>query len=176
MIGFYAGSFDPLTIGHMDVIRQAAGLFDHLFVTVGTNGSKQPWFTAEERVAMIVESLVDYPVFGYASGKTVSVSRFDGLLIDHVAAQLSKMADDQKSYFVRGLRTEADFTYEMQMAQANKALSGISTVFIPASPSIGYVSSTLVRELARFGFDKEKYAQFVPPPVADAIHKKRTEQ
>jgi pantetheine-phosphate adenylyltransferase len=128
------GSFDPPTNGHVDVIRRVASLFERVVVAVIDNPAKESLFTAEERVGLLAE------VFG----DSVKVTSFSGLLVDH-AQEVS--AD----VVVKGLRTVDDYEYEHQMAQMNRHLTGVETVFIPTRPDYGFISSSLVKEVARLG-------------------------
>jgi pantetheine-phosphate adenylyltransferase len=128
------GSFDPPTIGHIDLIDRAIALFDRVVVSVIDNPAKAAMFSAEERSAM----------FGDIYGEAVEVTTFSGLLVDHVR----EMGVD---LVVKGLRTVGDYEYETQMAQMNRHLSGVETVFIPTRPEVRFVSSSLVKEVARLG-------------------------
>lgn len=144
----FAGSFDPFTLGHLDVAQQATQLFDELIIAIGISGSKSPMFTADQRVEMIKA------VFKGATN--VSVLSFDGLVVN-LAREHSACA------LIRGLRTESDFSYEMPMAMTNHRIAPeIQTVFLPTKCQYAYVSSSLVKELARHGGDIEG---FVPPEV-----------
>ncbi len=128
------GSFDPPTNGHVDVIERAIAAFDRVVVSVIDNPSKKSVFSASERVALIKELFDD----------SVEVTSFDGLLVDHVRAQAADVV-------VKGLRTVDDYEFETQMAQMNRHLSGMETVFIPTKPSLAFISSSLVKEVARLG-------------------------
>lgn len=130
------GSFDPPTLGHLDVIARAASIFDRVVVAVVANPAKTSLFSAQERSAMLEELCHQWP--------KVSVASFDGLLVDFAR----QMGAD---VIVKGLRAVSDFEYELQMAQMNRQLSGIHTVFLATSPEHGYLSSSLVKEVARFG-------------------------
>lgn len=135
----YAGSFDPPTNGHFDIIRRAAGLFDALVVAVASNPRKKTLFTVEERVAMLNEELSASP--------SVRVDRVEGLLVDYARAQGATAV-------IRGLRAVADFEYEFQMACMNHHLApGVETVFLMTAQEFFYVSSSLVKEVASFGGD-----------------------
>lgn len=149
-IAIYPGTFDPLTLGHMDIIRRAATLFDRLIVAVFTNASKSPLFTLEERLSLIGRETASLP------GK-IEVIACSGLLVD-VAASTGAMA------IVRGLRSGTDFDYEAPMAGMNRALApSVETVFLVAAPSLQPISSTLVKEIARGGGAIDG---FVTPAVA----------
>ena len=153
------GSFDPVTNGHIDIIARASTLFDEVIVAVGVNKSKKRLFTADERVAMIAEVCADYD--------NVKVDTFDGLLTDFCK-------DRQAHAIVKGLRAVSDFDYELQMAQMNSSLADIETVFVPTSPEYSFLSSSLVKDVAKWGGDisahvpdrvrEELRARLTPPP------------
>ena len=152
-LAIYPGSFDPPTLGHVDVVERASKLFDDIIVAVGVNSAKTPLLSAEERVRCFRESV--------AHLSNVTVDSFSGLLVDYVKSQ------DAKS-IVRGLRATADFEYEFQMAMVNRRLaSDIDTVFLMTKWEHSYLSSSIVREVANLGGD---YAGLVPGPVAEVIH------
>ena len=130
------GSFDPPTLGHLDVIARSASIFERVVVAVVANPAKTPLFTADERLAMLEELCGEWP--------QVSVASFDGLLVDFARQTGADV-------IVKGLRAVSDFEYELQMAQMNRQLSGIHTVFLATSSEHGYLSSSLVKEVARFG-------------------------
>ena len=132
------GSFDPPTMGHLDIVERAAALFDEVVVAVGVNVSKKRLFTPEERIAMLEE------VCGGLGN--VRVEGFTGLLTDYCREQAAQAV-------VKGLRAGADFDYELQMAQMNFHLTGVETVFLPTSPQHSFVSSSLVKEVASYGGD-----------------------
>lgn len=133
----YPGSFDPCTNGHLDIIDRASRLFDQVIVAVLVNHSKSPIFSAEERVAMLKEALREYP--------NVKVSSFSGLLVDF-------MKNVDANVIVKGIRALSDYEYEFQMALTNNALSSeIETLFIPASKDYMFLSSSLVKEVAKYG-------------------------
>ena len=132
------GTFDPVTNGHLDIVRRAAALFDRVVVAVIENPSKEPLFPAEERVGMLQEAVADL-------GK-VEVDSFSGLLVDYAGRK-------GIGIIVKGLRAVTDFDYELQMAQMNRQLSGVETCFVPTSPNWSYLSSSLVKEIARYGGD-----------------------
>lgn len=148
-IGIYPGSFDPATVGHEDMIRRAAKLFDRLIVAVLHNPAKRGFFPVEERVRMLRKLTADLP--------NVTVDAWDGLLVDFVK-------ETGASAVVRGLRQVSDFETEMTMAQANsRMLPGMETVFLMTRPEQGCISSSVVREIASFGGD---VSQFVPACIA----------
>ena len=132
------GSFDPVTNGHIDIIGRAAALFDHVTVGVLVNQTKSSLFTVDERIVMLEEVCAVYP--------TVTVQSFTGLLVDFCR-------DHKISAIVKGLRAVTDFDYELQMAQMNNRLTGIETLFVSTNPVYGYLSSSLVKEIAGHGGD-----------------------
>jgi pantetheine-phosphate adenylyltransferase len=132
------GTFDPVTNGHLDVVRRAAGLLDRVVVAVVENPSKEPLFETAERVEMLREAVADI------SG--AEVDSFAGLLVDYAR-------DKGVGLIVKGLRAVSDFEYEIQMAQMNRHLSEIETCFVATSPKWSYLSSSLVKEIARYGGD-----------------------
>ena len=152
----YPGSFDPLTLGHMDVIKRASKMFDHLTVSVLDNKAKNALFTVEERVSMLEEATKDIP--------NVSVDSFSGLLVDY-----AKLNDIHVS--VRGLRAITDFEYELQIAQTNNVLShgNLDTVFLTTSLEYAYLSSSGVKEIASFNGD---ISECVPEFVAKLVYDK----
>ena len=152
--GIYPGTFDPVTYGHLDVIRRATHIVDRLIVAVAVSDGKSPFFDVEERVRMIQDELA----FGaYSNGKTVEVHRFDTLLIDFAKTMGATMV-------VRGLRAVSDFEFEFQMAGMNARMEPeIETVFLMASDKYQFISAKLVKEIARLGGD---VSGFVSPRVA----------
>ncbi|MDP1861961.1 MAG: pantetheine-phosphate adenylyltransferase [Gemmatimonadaceae bacterium] len=154
-VAIYAGSFDPITRGHEDLIRRSLGFVDQLIVAVATNVSKQPVFSFDERAGFIRQSIGD--------NARIEVIQFQGLLVDfanRVGARL----------FIRGLRAMSDFEYEYQMALMNRHLSpDLETVFMVPSLETTYISASLVREVARFGGNLEG---LVNPSVAEALREK----
>ena len=151
----YAGSFDPITRGHEDLIKRSLQFVDRIIVAVATNVSKQPLFTLEERVAFIRAAVGD--------DARVDVRQFNGLLVDFAR-------EVGASLIIRGLRAVADFEYEFQMALMNRHLApGLETVFMVPSIETTYISSSLVREVARFGGD---ISGLVHPLVTDALRAK----
>ncbi len=152
----YPGSFDPMTYGHLDIIKRAADIFDHLTVAVLNNNVKTPLFSVEERVNILKEATKDLP--------NVSVESFQGLLIDY-----AKEKDIHVS--VRGLRAITDFEYELQIAQTNRKLSNgqLDTIFLTTSLEYSYLSSSSVKEIASFNGD---ITPLVPEFVAELVYKK----
>lgn len=156
----YAGSFDPLTNGHMDVLKGALTVSDKIFVGIGVQPSKTPLFSLQERIDLIMQATTDELGDGAAKVETIS---FEGLVID--AARKCGA-----NIIIRGLRDGTDLDYEMQMAGMNESMApDLQTVFIPASPSVRTITATLVRQIASMGGD---IRQFVPTVVADALAEK----
>lgn len=157
-LAVYAGSFDPFTLGHLDVVRRAAQLFDRVLVAVGSHPKKTPLFSQEDRVEMIVECVRELP--------TVEVTGFTGLTVD-LCRERGAVA------LVRGLRASTDFDSEFQLGLANRDLSpGLETVFLLPDLRYQFISSSLVRELALFGGDAQRY---VEPNVARALDRRLAE-
>ena len=151
--GVYPGTFDPVTLGHMDIIRRAAHLVDRLVIGVTTNPAKSPMFTLEERLATVERETAGLP-------GDIRIVSFDSLLMDFAEREGASM-------IVRGLRAVADFEYEFQMAGMNQQLNaGIETVFLMADVSLQPIASRLVKEIALYGGDISK---FVPPAVAAEV-------
>ncbi|WP_219419803.1 pantetheine-phosphate adenylyltransferase [Pseudonocardia nigra] len=144
------GSFDPPTNGHLDVVSRTAALFDEVVVAVLVNKSKKSMFTVDERMEMLAEITAPYP--------NVRVGSFHGLLVDYCR-------DHDIRAIVKGLRVVTDFEYELQMAQMNQRLSGVDTLFMSTSPEYGFVSSSLVKEVATYGGD---IAHLLP----ETVHRK----
>ena len=153
----YPGSFDPITLGHLDIIRRAAACFDKVYVCVMVNAEKKnPMFTAEERLELIRQSVVDIP--------NMEAELWGGLLADYAVARDSRI-------LVKGLRHATDFDQEYQMAAINKGLCpDLETVFLPASAAYQHFSSTMVREMIRYGQPMEKY---VPAAVVNELNKRK---
>ena len=148
----YPGSFDPVTFGHLDIIKRSSKMVDELYVGVLDNSAKTPLFTAEERVKMLEEMTKELT--------NIKVVKFHGLLIDF-ASQI------QATVLIRGLRAITDFEYELQMAQANHKLnSSIETIFLSTSVEYSYISSTTVKEIGKLGGD---ITSFVPDVVAKEL-------
>jgi len=149
----YPGTFDPVTLGHIDIIRRGAQLVDKLVIGVTTNPSKEPMFTVAERLAMVIREVAEID-------GNIEVVEFDSLLMDFAEAQGAAM-------IVRGLRAVADFEYEFQMAGMNQQLNdNIETVFLMADVSLQPIASKLVKEIARYG---GKIDKFVTPAVAKDV-------
>jgi len=151
----YPGSFDPVTYGHIDIIKRAASIYDRLTVSVLNNNTKSPLFSTDERVKMLNDICRGLD--------NVKVDSFSGLLVDYVK-------NNDFNVVVRGLRAITDFEYELQMAQTNRKLyPGADTVFLTTSLEYAYLSSTTVKEVAYFGGD---ISQFVPEEIAKLIYDK----
>jgi pantetheine-phosphate adenylyltransferase len=141
------GTFDPVTNGHLDIIGRTSTTFDQVVVAVLENPAKRPLFSLEERIAMLQDVCGDLT--------NVRVGSFDGLLVDYAKAQ-------GPSVIVKGLRAVSDYEFEIQMAQMNHRLGGVETLFMPTNPTWSFLSSSLVKEVARFGGNVEA---LVPDPV-----------
>ncbi|MEY5026493.1 MAG: Phosphopantetheine adenylyltransferase [Verrucomicrobiota bacterium] len=153
----YPGSFDPVTNGHLDVLRRAARLFDEVLVAVAHNDSKHPLFSTATRITLLEESTRDLP--------NVRVTSFDGLLVDFARQQ-------QVHALIRGLRAVSDFEYEFQMALMNRSLEPrLETLFLAPSEEYSYLSSRMVKEVSRLGGD---VSRFVPESVRAALHAARS--
>jgi pantetheine-phosphate adenylyltransferase len=153
----YAGSFDPVTLGHVDVVRRGAKLFEHLTVGIGINPDKQPLFTPEERVRLMQEIFGDLP--------NVDVICFEGLTVEFV----KKLG---ACVMLRGVRTVSDIELEFTMTLTNRALEpGIETVFLMASERFSHISSTLIKQIASMGRNasSNRLAEFVPAPVIEPL-------
>lgn len=151
----YPGSFDPVTLGHLDIIRRASRTVNELIVGVLNNGGKTPLFTIDERVEMLKEVTADIP--------NVKVMSFSGLLVD-----FAKHTDS--TVVVRGLRAISDFDYELQMAQTNRKMNPqVDTMFLATSLEYAYLSSTTVKEVACFDGD---ISEFVPESVVEKVYEK----
>ena len=145
------GSFDPVTNGHVDVITRAAALYDELVVAVLVNPGKAGLFSVAERMELLRESVADLP--------TVTVDSFEGLLVDYCRSH-------DIPVIVKGLRAVSDFEYELQMAQMNRELAAVETLFVPTAPQVGHLSSSLVKQIATFGGD---VSRLVPKVVNDRL-------
>lgn len=152
------GSFDPVTLGHLDIFARTARLYDSVVIAVGSNMSKRGLFTPSERVAMIEEACVEWP--------SVHVTLFSGLLVDFCR-------DHEVDVIVKGLRSGADYDYELAMAQMNRKLTGVDTAFLSTAPHLSYVSSSLVREVASLSGD---ISPFVTPGVLERIKERLAER
>lgn len=154
-VAVYPGTFDPITYGHLDVIRRSIKLFDRLIVAVARNPEKHPCFSIRERLTMIREVVRPYPA--------VKVDFFEGLLVDYARKHKATAA-------VRGLRAVSDFEYEFQMTLMNRKLyPGVETVFLMPNESYTYLNSRLVKEIAQRGAD---VSRFVPEPIARRLYRR----
>jgi pantetheine-phosphate adenylyltransferase len=154
-LAVYAGSFDPVTFGHIDLIDRASALFSDVIVAIGVHPTRKPLFNSEERIALLAEVVKPYA--------NVRIESFDGLLIEFCKQNLARV-------IVRGLRAATDFEYELQIAHANADLCPeIDTIFLPTRTKHGFVSASLVREIASHGGDVSRYA---PPAVTAALRQK----
>lgn len=155
--GYYPGSFDPITFGHLDIILRASRLVDRLVIGVGAHHGKKGLFEPKQRIALIEAELAGQKP---AVSCTISFETFDGLVVD--AAK-----DAGADMLIRGLRNNADFEYERQMAVMNQTMApDIETIYLTASPATAFIASSLVKQIARMGGDISK---FVPTRVAEAI-------
>lgn len=155
-IAIYPGTFDPITFGHIDVLERAIEIFDKVIITVARNSSKNPMFTDDERVEMMLDETKRY-------GKKVVVDSFNGLLVNYARSK-------KAAAIVRGLRAISDFEYEFQMALTNRKLAkNLTTVFLMPHEKYTYLNSSLVREIAIHGGN---LANFVPPSVARLLRAK----
>lgn len=151
----YPGSFDPITKGHLDVLRRAAGMFDKIIIAVLTNSTKKSFLPIEDRLRLIKEACKDLD--------NVEVDSFSGLTIDYARLKGANL-------LIRGLRAVSDFEYEMQLSQTNSALApDINTVFLITKPKYNFISSSTVKEIAQMKGDISK---FVPEPVAKYLKEK----
>ncbi|MEG1459012.1 MAG: pantetheine-phosphate adenylyltransferase [Acetivibrio sp.] len=154
-VGLYPGSFDPVTLGHLDIILRSSKLFDVLYIGVLNNNKKNALFTAEERVDMLKQVTKNI--------ENVKVEAFDGLLVDYAVIK-------EATAIVRGLRAVTDFEYELQLAQTNHKLQPIvDTVFLTTSVEYSYLSSSIVKEIAGYGGD---VTRFLPETISDILYKK----
>ncbi len=160
-VALYAGSFDPVTNGHIDVVRQAVRLADRLVLAIGVHPGKAPLFSSEERLAMLLETCAP---LAQQTGCDLDYQTFDDLVVS--AAQRAGA-----TMLIRGLRDGTDLDYEMQMAGMNAAMApDVQTVFLPASPAVRPITATLVRQIAGMGGD---VTSFVPASVAARLKSKR---
>jgi len=155
MIAVYAGSFDPVTFGHLDLIERAGKIFDHLVIAIGVHPTRQALFSFDERVELLRQVTQQF--------ENIKIDSFDGLLI-HYCKKIGARV------IVRGLRAATDFEYELQIAHANADLApDIDSIFLPTRTNYGFLSASLVREIASHGGDVTRYA---PPQVCAALKKK----
>jgi pantetheine-phosphate adenylyltransferase len=158
VVAIYPGSFDPITNGHLDLIRRSSGLFGRLIVAILRHETKKPLFSVEERMEMLRETVHVYP--------NVEVDSFDGLLVDFAAAR-------RATVILRGIRAISDYEYELQMALMNRRLQpGIETVFLLSNEAYSFISSRLVKEVFGLGGN---IAGLVPPTVEERLHRRLSE-
>lgn len=153
-IAIYPGAFDPPTLGHLDIVRRGLVLFDEVVVAVAVNPDKTSLCTIAEREALLREATADLP--------GVTVDSYEGLTVDYVRHRGGAV-------ILRGIRTLSDFDYESHLALTNRSMTGVETAFVLAAPEVSFISSTLVRQIARAGGD---IASMVPPCVASALKAK----
>ena len=156
------GSFDPVTFGHLDIVRRASTLFDEVVVAVGVNASKNRLFSPEERIAMLTEACRE----------------FDNVQVDAFSGLLTTFCQERGIHaIVKGLRAVSDFDYELQMAQMNSSLADVETVFVPTSPEYSFLASSLVKEVATFGGDVSRLVPgFVHERLTARLAEKRAGQ
>ena len=154
-IAIYPGTFDPITLGHLDVLRRAARMFDKVIIAVASNDTKTPLFSTEKRVELVRENIVDMPNVEVAESKALTVD----FAREHGAVAL-----------IRGLRAVSDFEYEFQLAQMNRHMCNeIETIFLMPSNLYFYTRSTMIKQIA--SFSPERISSFVPPNVCEALRK-----
>lgn len=161
----YTGSFDPITLGHLDVLSRVRGMFDDIVVAIGRNPDKQPLFTMEERVQMAeqgIREIVD------SESAQIRVETYEGLTVDF-ARKVEACA------MIRGIRNVTDLAGESQLAITNRKIAGIETVFIVSGDEYAYTSSSLIRQMAGLGATLDQLATFVPPVVLEAIRRKQSD-
>jgi pantetheine-phosphate adenylyltransferase len=154
LIALCPGTFDPVTNGHIDIIQRAGRCFERVVVAVLENPAKEPLFSTDERVAMLKEAVAEVD--------NVEVDSFSGLLVDYASGRGIRI-------IVKGLRAVTDFDFELQMAQMNHRMTGVETFFVPTSPQWSYLSSSLIKEVIRFGGD---ISGLVPAFVRDRLEEK----
>lgn len=154
LIALCPGTFDPVTNGHIDIIQRAGRCFERVVVAVLENPAKTPLFSTDERVAMLKEAVAEV--------ENAEVDSFSGLLVDYAANRDIRI-------IVKGLRAVTDFDFEVQMAQMNNRMTGVETFFVPTSPEWSYLSSSLIKEVVRFGGD---VSGLVPVFVRDRLEEK----
>ena len=157
-IGVFPGQFDPITNGHLDVIRRGVGMFDHLVVAVGINPDKQEFFTINERVAMIKQLVKDLA--------GVRVEKYTGLTVDFARSV-------KATVILRGIRDVLDLRYEFQLAMANRAVGGIETVFIMTGDQYALTSSSLIRQVVALGGDVRSLSGLLPPLIIQKLREKQ---
>ncbi|MFO0873076.1 MAG: pantetheine-phosphate adenylyltransferase [Phycisphaerales bacterium] len=164
-LAIYTGSFDPITLGHLDVLRRARGLFDEVVLAIGRNPDKPAMFTFEERLEM-ARTLVAALVRDEPAGAVVRVEHYTGLTVDF-ARQASATA------ILRGIRNMTDLAMECQLAITNRHLTGIETVFVVTGEPFAYTSSSLIKQIAAMGGSLDTLRSIVPPLVIEMLRRKR---
>lgn len=166
-LAVYTGSFDPITLGHLDVLGRARRLFDDVILAIGHNPNKPALFSFEERLDL-ARSCVDSLLRAEPQGAPVRVELYSGLTVDF-ARQVGAAA------IVRGIRNVTDLAVECQLAITNRQVAGIETVFVVTGESFAYTSSSLIKQIAAFGGSIERLGTLVPPPVIQALVRKRAD-
>ncbi len=164
-LAVYTGSFDPITLGHLDVLARTRGMFDEVVLAIGRNPNKEALFTFEERMAL-ARTLVADMMAKEPAGATIRVEHYTGLTVDY-AKQVGACA------IVRGIRNITDLASECQLAITNRQVAGIETVFIVTGESFAYTSSSLIKQIAALGGSLDALATLVPPAVVEALRAKR---
>jgi pantetheine-phosphate adenylyltransferase len=167
-LAVFPGSFDPMTFGHLDVVRRGRRLFDELVVAVGRNPGKDQLFSAEERVSM-ARSLVERLVTDEPDGAAVRVASYAGLTVD-----FAKTAG--AAALLRGIRNLSDLQYEIQQAVTNREVAGLETAFVVAGQSFAYTSSSLIRQITALGRDFAQLDSMVPPLVIEQLKAKKAQR
>lgn len=166
-LAVYAGSFDPITLGHLDVLRRARRLFDGLILGIGHNPEKPALFSFDERVEM-AQSLVDEMLEAEPSGAPVRVERYSGLTVDFARA-------NNACALVRGIRNITDLASECQIAIANRQVADIETVFVVTGEAYAFTSSSLIRQIAGLGGELNRLSGIIPPIVIDRLNRLRAD-
>jgi pantetheine-phosphate adenylyltransferase len=161
----YPGSFDPVTLGHLDVIARARNLFDSVVVAVGRNPGKQQLFTSEERVSLTATLVAELEASD-PDDAAVSVRPFEGLTVDFARSV-------NASAIIRGIRNQSDLQYEVQQAVMNRQVAGLETVFVVAGQSFAYTSSSLIKQITAMGTDLEVLSTMCPPLVIERLREKQ---
>ncbi len=164
-LAIYTGSFDPITLGHLDVVRRARGLFDEVILAIGRNPDKPALFSPEERLDMARQLIRDL-VSSDRTGAKVRVEHYSGLTVDF-ARRVNACA------ILRGIRNVTDLANECQLAITNRQVAGIETVFIVTGESFAYTSSSLIKQIAALGGDLDRLEALVPPLVIEQLRAKR---
>lgn len=164
-LAVYPGSFDPITFGHLDVVRRGRRLFDELVLALGRNPGKAQLFSVDERTGM-AQRLIDQLVAEEPGGAPVRVESYDGLTVDFARSVGATV-------ILRGIRNLSDLQYEIQQAVTNREVAGLETVFIVAGQSFAYTSSSLIRQIAALGDDLDALSTMCPPLVIEALRKKK---